>query len=655
MIINFLVCATLYANGGKDTGTNTRNYFNSNPTQTMNNPLIDKNYQFSTVDGKSSFSAPLSTCNSDKSDFLEIAYTGTSDIDINVSLDKDLDGNKESTFSFNSISGVASNGVVKCILNTWNDCKYYEWKYDGKLMLKEATLYDLGGIYCINSSCGSIALTQKKEVLNSLGAGISGAISKYHSKYLITNIESSDNQIVYFGQNFKDCSNYNNSTNGNVEYSNVDDSSLTQNAEQEMINQVSDPNSAYSVMLSGIDNQSKGVEAKSCIIKNLVTLESKEEHKALAFDGISFCLDHFFEGRLNLDKESNRFTFAIAGSSPSRNIGQNCGGAGWLNIIDMDIEKELGIDPNSIIEFKADVTTKVYGGGCPTSSQIAIFNSFNNSRHILNDACSASGAQHPNYEIDIIITAKTEKLIYSLSTTCNENYSSCQLKEEKVYDPTNNYVKTVSNFNPTGITPQKSFLKLTATKEWYVGYDKNLIDYYNNKDESGFLANGDDMYYKITRDYHCSNGNDFDFSQTLQRAEHIDKNTNGNSINSGFSFNYGDQRLDEDGNLVIENHSADLVIAPNNIEIKYCEVSFPKDNTDVVSTGENKDEATVNNTTWHVEIRECTGDDYDNCPIDSSKGELIKHACGEIDDFAEITSVLAGVEEASKDIICSED
>lgn len=188
-----------------DTGKGTRNYVVKNFNTSLANPMTtDTN--FTTMDGKKSFKGNL-TCGESTSSFLDISYTGTSDINVSVKLDKDLNGSKESVFSFTGISGVGANGVVICNANSWANCKYYNFSYNGtNLSLVLENRLNVGGLYCINSSCGSLATTNKIDVLNSLGGAISSVLSSYHSNYSITKSSNSGTKIEYFGQSLSNCS-----------------------------------------------------------------------------------------------------------------------------------------------------------------------------------------------------------------------------------------------------------------------------------------------------------------------------------------------------------------------------------------------------------------------------------------------------------------
>ena len=215
-IVFFLLLATgLFAD---NTGNNTRNYVVKNFTNNIANPLTSDT-NFTTMDGKKTFKANISCGNSTKS-FLEISYTGTSDINVSVKLDKDLNGSKESLFNFNGISGVGTNSIVKCNPNSWNNCKYYGFSYDGNsLTLYEQSRFNAGGLYCINSSCGSLATNNKVDILNSLGGAISSILSSYHNNFMVTKTSNTGTKIEYFGQDFSNCSNQKNFNSNSIPFS----------------------------------------------------------------------------------------------------------------------------------------------------------------------------------------------------------------------------------------------------------------------------------------------------------------------------------------------------------------------------------------------------------------------------------------------------
>jgi hypothetical protein len=71
-----------------------------------------------------------------------------------------------------------------------------------------------------------------------------------------------------------------------------------------------------------------------------------------------------------------------------------------------------------------------------------------------------------------------------------------------------------------------------------------------------------------------------------------------------------------------------------------------------MSDGETRHSSIGETDTYKTTIRECTGQNYDICPVDTTR-EVIKSQCGENDDFAEVTSALFALQEMANDISCS--
>ena len=393
-----LVVSFIFANDGLKVGDNTRKHFSSNFTSTISNPMTSDT-QFKTVDGFKSFNANL-TCGEQTKSFLDISYAGNSDVTIYINIDTDLDGSKDKAFSFTGVSGVGTNGIIKCTANTWTNCNYYKWNlHNDILTIISVDRYDLGGGYCINSSCGNLAASQKVNILNTLGGAISSMYQKENSKYLITKTSNDGSSIEFYGQDYQNCENFR-ETRATPSFNSKDDSNL---------------------------------------------------------------------------------------------------------------------DTTQVLAEQSDDNTSVY---------------------------------------------------YTFSQGVN-------------------------------------------------------------------------------------NQSNHDFKDDLDDTIEVSKNTSAVGDTSDYSFTYTTKQKDENGTWRVSNGDAILNIDFLNPDIKYCEIKYLKEDGTVFSDGETHHSSKGEKQTWETKIIECTGDDYDNCPFDSSKGEMIKHPCGEIDNFAEVTSILMAVEEATDDFTCS--
>lgn len=234
---------------GQTQGTSTLNYFKSNMSGTINTPMTT-DQKLTTVDGSKNGDAKLMCSGSTAKEFLTISYTGTSDINILVQMDKNLDGTKETSWSYSGISGICSNGAVICSSGSWSNCKYYTWtNTSGTLSLSQTPSSQVGGCYCINSSCGGLAATNNKSILNDIAGGIAPLMTD-STQYVITKTENTGQSVKYWGQNYSNCSN----SNGNRANVSLDGSNIQSQTDSAVLNQSQNNTSAYYVLNQGSGN-----------------------------------------------------------------------------------------------------------------------------------------------------------------------------------------------------------------------------------------------------------------------------------------------------------------------------------------------------------------------------------------------------------------
>jgi len=139
-----------------------------------------------------------------------IQPSATKDLNfITVAYDTDFNGTLDATVTMpGPISGLCANGFVSCTPGTWDNCKWFEWDYNGTVLKgKLGVPGDLGGCYCINSGCSSgSAFDMKNQVLQSIGGGIAGALTAYDARYAVSKAEIDGFSITYYGQNAGGCS-----------------------------------------------------------------------------------------------------------------------------------------------------------------------------------------------------------------------------------------------------------------------------------------------------------------------------------------------------------------------------------------------------------------------------------------------------------------
>ena len=221
----------------------------SNITSKIFTPMTSK-ADLHTMDGSKSGQANLTCQGAPSGVFLNVSYTGVSDINIEVSVDYNLDGSPDDHFYFNGISGIHANGVVKCNTNTFNNCKYYNWNYAQHTLSLVETNIKINA-YCINSSCGSIAISSKNRILNDLAGQLSALIQNSQQNLLLSKIDVSNGIAKIYGQDYSNCQN-----SSKAVYkagSGIPSDAVLRN--QAANAQVSDPTGAYEVVTSATNNE----------------------------------------------------------------------------------------------------------------------------------------------------------------------------------------------------------------------------------------------------------------------------------------------------------------------------------------------------------------------------------------------------------------
>jgi len=247
-ILFFCIC--LYANENWDVGikeaTNLSDIFKNNMDSRIEKPLTSDT-QLYTIDNSQSGTANISC--GDSKPFIKIGYSGISDISIQIQGDLNLDNSYEKSWIINGVSGICSNGFIKCDTNTWNNCHYYQWNFNNNdIGYNEVQYQNLGGCYCINSSCGSKAEYYKTQIENDIAGAILGVVQN-NQNYVVSKVETSNDYAYIWGQS-SNCDG--NDVPTNITEDNVD--ILAQEKQNEVI---SDENSTYYVVTSGTENINK--------------------------------------------------------------------------------------------------------------------------------------------------------------------------------------------------------------------------------------------------------------------------------------------------------------------------------------------------------------------------------------------------------------
>jgi len=225
-----------YWDKGVDSANTLLGDIKNNLDTRINNPITGGQMLYS-YDNNSSIEASI-TCAEEKS-IMRITYSVTNggDIDLAINEDLDLNGNYDTNFYIYGISGICTNGIIKCDRGTWNNCKYYYLNFDGSNITYSLNR-NLSGCYCINNSCGSLSSTSQSKVLSDIAGVIANLIrNKY---YIVSNVELDIPYAYIKGKNVN-CG-------GVAVPVGMDESDLQTKTEEAKLNGLSDSNSTYYVV-----------------------------------------------------------------------------------------------------------------------------------------------------------------------------------------------------------------------------------------------------------------------------------------------------------------------------------------------------------------------------------------------------------------------
>ncbi|MCV3413163.1 hypothetical protein L8V92_02895 [Campylobacter lari] len=254
LLISFIASSSLAVdsyNEGYSLGGSLKGYFTNNKDSTINAPLTS-GAEMSSVDGSNKGNASLVCEEGKNAKYLSFSYTGSSDINIKVEMDKDLDGKIDHNWDFIGVSGICANGVVKCNSNTWNNCTYHQYILKGNtLSLKQVRKEEVSGCYCINNTCGSRSLNDRANVLNDIGASISSILTTQDQK-VITKTFSSSGSLDYYAQDYSSC---------NTAYANPPSvspsSDLESMAQEEILKESNNEYGVHNIFNDGTNNTHK--------------------------------------------------------------------------------------------------------------------------------------------------------------------------------------------------------------------------------------------------------------------------------------------------------------------------------------------------------------------------------------------------------------
>jgi hypothetical protein len=611
-----------------------------NLNQNVSVPMTHSATPMQTVDGTKSFAVTTNMPSSNS--FLQIMIQPVSTGDLGtviVAQDLDANGAFDNTFTLGvPVSGVCANGFISCSPGTWNNCQPYMWQSDntGKLAFKSVAITQLGGCYCINSSCGSsLAWTNSSILLKDLGGGAVGAIHATDASVVISNVTTDTTTISYYGQLVKKASTTAKDSvpalgaipavpQQQAYFSNW--SQLDADKSNIALTQSNDSSTMYYQVVNGTGGNHSAT-AKSCSIKRNGVLSTVPVASFSDTGSSSMCID---EDLFLMIKKINDSQFSLelldtgpgGLSEPHKNCNDNPGGDGW------HVQKVITLPPQTS-SYQTKLTKALYtisnvqGAGCTsgaTASIDGLLNGFNTAV-MVGHPCTAPGAQFPTYNWSYLFEYSTDTYQETVSDDCTsyEADSTCQLQSETV-----DGVITTRQFTRTGLSP-------LPTCKTYAGAAQPMQ-----------VCR---PWWNKNRTYMCKSKQTlFDLAPTKQRFQSVISS----SIDNTSSLFYTDYRDDGTGKW---SSVASTITLPGRDSYdecaQACKIKRPKIDTQVGVSGVN------------ANLR-LTADSFDTfylncdagvCP--SQPSDVIVEACGCLNEFGEAATIMQTMRLAGADNICS--
>jgi hypothetical protein len=592
-------------------------------------PMTDSAYQMQTVNGATSFSATLNAPSSAK--FLEVLIqpSGSGDLQkVIVSQDLNTDGSIDNLYTVPAlVSGVCANGFISCSAGSWSNCSYYTWAatVDGRVTEAPASINDLGGCYCINSSCGSnLVWVNSAIVLKDIGGGIVNTVHNSNPSLTITNVTTDITTISYYGQLTTQTANAASSVSAFASSPTVSTltgyydnfTQLTSARDSAALSQASDPGSFYYLLSnSGAAREAQGKSSNCTIIRNELAHTDSED---IGFD-LRFYTGYDSNG-------ASKECFWAKDTMACMDIWFS-GGQGWptckttsLANVGKIVEQTVpGLVPTGFSCARVDVINVVD----PVSPHPGCYGSSDNSTHAFYNVNCFSKLPQAGSQLVIespIIREKRDSFTESITDGCSALAADpdCTLQSEKIDD-----VVTYQNSNPTGLNQLPSCRQITGQ----VGVTSICRDWWQKQ-----------------RTYICGSQL-YDFSDVATRFGQVVSSASDNTTDLTFQ----DPRLGPQGWSIASGR----ITLPERDPAAECEIAcktrIAKTDTQVTTTGTVTD-MRVPASSYDIFYKTCV---KNVCPVDP--GEEVVLDCQCINEFAEAATVIQTLRLAGKDLICSSD
>ena len=620
-------------------------------------PLSDSSVKMTTLDGLTSFSATTGVAASAPFMQLLILPSGTGDLDVRIG--QDMTGSGKLTLTVNlsaaglRASGVCANGFISCNAGTWGGCRAYTWTSndDGLLSYVMAPVSDMGGCYCINSSCGNntIIAGTTDLVLKDLGGGAVGGIHIKDASIIISSVSSDPVTATYYGRKVQkviDTKKAAPVAAVPTKASSLPEQSywgnspaLTAASSSAATNDANNKDTMY-YKITNSASSLKGASMKTCTIKRNVRMVTDP---AGLFEGggpAQLCTDHLIWMKIKeTGNQQYDLLFVDTGPQGMGNMHNNCAtqptkkaeADGWYLEQRINLPAE-GRDAQNILVKAVYGMKNINGDGCiagGSASIDAMVTKFGTA--VATSApCPANGAQYPTYDWYYSFEYARDTIEESVNDLCAglAMKNECAPQAEEV-----DGVQTKRDFRATGLSPLKSIREF--------------------KGAGPVMAIARDWWDK-KRTYVCVEEAGFNFDATKERYKKIISTTKNNTT----SIDYSDIQQTATG--IWDAKTGKIMMPgvdnPGTCE-NVCKVSAEQTDTQVgaersgeaVQVSDRRLPGTKNETT--IALYKTCIDNGTTCPLSPGETKIVDCSC--INEFATAAATMQMLRLGGSDQICS--
>ena len=622
---------------GKASGNTVQGLFGKkeNLNKNLSVPMTDSTTPMKTIDGSTSFAANLTSPSS--ASFLKVMMqpSGSGDLQlVRISQDTNMDGSIDTLYTVpRVVSGVCANGYYSCTAGTWSNCQPYKWVSDasGHVSDTGAAVTELGGCYCINSSCGSqLVWNNSALVLKDLGGGAVSAIQRANIGFTVTNVSLTPVTIDYYGrlvgsatvQDAMQVQTLPPPVNAQAYYSNP--GSMSGSVGSITSSQSGDPSSIYYNMLNSPAVNQTSAEQKKCTIIRTAGLSSTSTTYSNTGSS-TLCADHFVKMQIWKVDETT-YKLQLLDTNPAGSPHVDCGGTvdsnGWHTVTTINLPGGGAAQQGKLTSATFALSNMQSGAACQTGSGFAdgVLNGFTVPVQTTVE-CGAAGSQNINYDFSYFFEYKLDTYGESVNDQCQTLVSdpTCKLKDETV-----DGVAVLQNYNHTGLNQLPSCQDINGAS----GPMQICRPWWNKK-----------------RTYICQT-TAMDFSDLKTRYGAVV----GGVSQSGSTLNYADLMKEKSGTWTAGSGS---ILMPGADAYAACEPScrtrVPHEDNEITTTG----------IASNVRLNPAAATDYlykvcvnGVCPV-STPGEVIIDDCQCLSNFSDAALAVQSLRMAGKDLICT--